>query len=400
VRVLVSLEHRFDRTPDGQVWTQTMFAYSFWTRYLDVFDRVRVLARVRDVPIVPEGWSRATGVHVSFVPIPYYLGPWQYLRRARAVRRSARQAVRPHEAVILRLPSTIAAPLVPPLRRAGHPFGVEVLGDPYDVFAPGSVDHPLRPFLRWWFPRSMRRQCSDARVAAYVTERTLQGRYPVAPGALSLSCSDVELPDLAFVAAPRPVHRDRRTWTVVTVGSLAQMYKAPDVLIDAVTVLVRDGLDMRLVLVGDGKFRPELEARARARGLGERVTFRGQLTAGAAVRAQLDQSDIFVLPSRTEGLPRAMIEAMARGLPCIGSRVGGIPELLPAEDLAPVGDVTALAHAIRAVVTDPQRMARMSARNLERARMYHDEALHARRLTFYRAVRDYTGEWLDTRERQ
>lgn len=400
MNVLVSVEHRFDRTPDGSVWTQTMFAHSFWTRYLDVFDRVRVLARVRDVPSVPDDWQQATGHGVCFAPIPHYLGPRQYLQRVRQVRRAARHALRPHEAIILRLGSPIAALIDPALRREGRPYGVEVVGDPYDVFAPGSVDHPLRPFFRWWFPRQMRRQCAGADAAAYVTEHTLQRRYPAAPGALSTSYSSVELPEAAFTPMSRPARMNQNAWTLVTVGSLAQLYKAPDVLIDAVATLVRDGLDLRLALIGDGKHRPELEARAVARGMEGRVRFLGQLTAGAAVRAELDQADLFVLPSRTEGLPRAMIEAMARGLPCIGSQIGGFPELLPSDDLVPPGDAPSLAHAIRAMVTDPARMERMSARNLECARAYREEVLHARRNEFYHYVCERTQEWLETRECQ
>jgi glycosyltransferase involved in cell wall biosynthesis len=396
MNVLVATEHRFDRTPDSAVWTQTAFAYPFWTRYLAVFDRVRVVARVRDVPAVPPDWQRADGDAVCFAPVPHYLGPRQYVLRAAQVGRAARQAVSPQDAVILRLPSTVASTIIPALRYTGHPFGVEVVGDPYEGFAPGAVRHPLRPFLRWWSPRLLRRRCAGACAAAYVTERALQQRYPAPPGALSTSYSDVELPAAAFGPAPRPARRGD-PYTLVTIGSLANLHKASDVLIDAMAALVRDGLDLRLVLVGDGKHRPELEARTAARGLGERVLFRGQLTAGPAVRAQLDQSDVFILPSRTEGLPRAMIEAMARALPCIGSQVGGIPELLPPEDLVPPGDVAILAQKIRAVVTDPARMARMSAHNLERARAYRDEVLQPRRLEFYRDVRAKTAAWLQTR---
>jgi glycosyltransferase involved in cell wall biosynthesis len=88
-----------------------------------------------------------------------------------------------------------------------------------------------------------------------------------------------------------------------------------------------------------------------------------------------------------------MIEAMARSLPCIGSTVGGIPELLPSEDLVPPGDVVALASKIREVVTDSERMARMSARNLETAKEYRDEVLRERRNEFYRYVREMTEAW-------
>jgi len=89
-----------------------------------------------------------------------------------------------------------------------------------------------------------------------------------------------------------------------------------------------------------------------------------------------------------------MVEAMARGLPCIGSTVGGIPELLAPEDMVPPGDVTALANKIREVVTDPERIARMSARNLEKAKEYREEVLYERRKKFYRYVPEVTEEWL------
>jgi glycosyltransferase involved in cell wall biosynthesis len=347
---------------------------------------------VREVARVPETWQRADGDGVSFAALPCYIGPLQYLRQRRRLTGAALAAVGPADAVIFRAPSAIAARIEPALRRAGRPYGVEVLGDPYDVFAPGAVRHPLRPFFRWWFPRQLRRLCTGAAATGYVTERALQRRYPPAPQSFTTSYSDVELAEGTFATEPRTPRSEGRL-TLVSVGSLAQMYKAPDVQIDAAARLVKEGLDLRLVLVGDGRHRSELEARAAALGMTERVVFRGQLTAGAAVRAELNAADVFLMPSRTEGMPRAMIEAMARGLPCIGSTMGGIPELLPPEDMASPGDVAALAAVIRAVVTDPERMARMSARNLSRAQAYREDELRARRTGFYRALREYTEAW-------
>jgi glycosyltransferase involved in cell wall biosynthesis len=178
---------------------------------------------------------------------------------------------------------------------------------------------------------------------------------------------------------------------------LAQLYKAPAVLLEAIARCVGAGLDLGLTVVGDGKHRSELEAQARMLGLAERVCFLGQLTAGDPVREQLDHADLFVLPSLTEGLPRAMIEAMARALPCVGSTVGGIPELLPPEDTVPAGDAAALARKIREVVTALERMARMSTRNLAKAREYSDEALRSRQISFYQHLRAETTRWLQTR---
>ena len=296
---------------------------------------------------------------------------------------------------------------------------MEVVGDPYDVFAPGAVVHPLRPFFRWWFPRQLRRQCVCACAAAYVTEQALQRRYP--PGRRSfathyssvelpkdsfLPCegrvysthfSDVELSELAFAPPSRPTRQNDCLIRLIFVGTLEQLYKAPDVLLDAVGQCFRQGLDLELVLIGGGKYQQQLETRAEALGLGLRVRFLGQLPAGEAVRNDLDRANLFVLPSRQEGLPRAMLEAMARGLPCIGSTVGGIPELLPPEDMVPPGNAEALAAKIREVVGDPARMAHMSARNLQKAGEYREEVLRGRRIAYYQYLRDRTEEWLRRR---
>jgi glycosyltransferase involved in cell wall biosynthesis len=105
-------------------------------------------------------------------------------------------------------------------------------------------------------------------------------------------------------------------------------------------------------------------------------------------------ADLFVLASRTEGLPRSMIEAMARGIPCIGSRVGGIPELLATEDMVEAGDSSALAAKIREVMNHPTRMRQMAARNLETAYSYRAEILQERRVALYSHVKAMTKQWL------
>jgi glycosyltransferase involved in cell wall biosynthesis len=107
----------------------------------------------------------------------------------------------------------------------------------------------------------------------------------------------------------------------------------------------------------------------------------------------LDTADLFVHPSRTEGLPRALIEAMARGLPCIGSNVGGIPELLSPAEQVPAGDANALEAKLCEVLGDPQRLVRLSRENLAKAREYHADALRPRRQAFYRAVLEATSRW-------
>lgn len=395
MKLLMTVEQRFDATSDGAVWVQTACTYGYLARPLEVFDAVKVAARMRPIPEVPTGSRRADGDGVTIIPVPYYLGPWQYLTKYRRVVKAAVEAFEYGDAVILFGGSPISHTIETMLRRNGYPYGVVVAADPYDVFAPGAVVHPLRAFFRWWTPTRLRSMCRGACAACYVTEYALQKRYPCPARAFGVS--DVLLTSDAFAAEPRVRQDDHGCRTVISVGNLAQLYKAPDVLIQAMAGCIRDGLDLRLVLVGDGQFRPRLEAMAEASGITERVKFTGSLSSGAAVREELDKADLFVLPSRQEGLPRAMVEAMARALPCIGSQVGGIPELLQTEDMVRPDDVAGLKNSIKSVLTDPDRMARMSARNLERARDFAEELLRERRLEFFKYVRERTEEWLRTK---
>lgn len=393
MNVTVVLEHRFEQTPDGAVWTQIAFDYQFWQRYLTVFDSVTVVARLRPVSDVAADWQRADGDRVAFAPIPYYIGPWQYVVRSRHIRQSLQAALSHAEALILRVPSQLANLSESWLQRSQHPFGLEIVGDPFDVFAPGATQNPLRPVFRHWFTHRLKRQCLTSCATAYVTAEALQRRYPPHVKSFSTHYSSIELSGSAFALKPRQ-YFSLTPLRLVTVGSLAQLYKAPDVLIDAVAIARQQGVPVQLVIVGDGQYRAQLEAQAIALGVQSHVHFCGQLPAGQAVREQLDRADVFVLPSRQEGLPRAMIEAMSRGLPCIGSTVGGIPELLPAADLVVAGDAPALAAKMMEFATDSERLRDRSQRNLAKAQDYRDDRLRDRRIEFYRKVQEATTSWL------
>ena len=93
------------------------------------------------------------------------------------------------------------------------------------------------------------------------------------------------------------------------------------------------------------------------------------------------------VPSRQEGLPRAMVEAMARSCPRIGSAAGGIPELLAPEALVPPSDERQLSAAIRRFVSDSDLSLRMIRHNLEVAQTFRSEALAEAQRCFLTEVR-------------
>ena len=392
MRVVVTSDRRYFADAGGRVWTASIFDRAFFQRYLSVFDEVRVVARAGRVD-APEGeWKRVDGDGVTVHVLPHFVGPAGFARRSPQALTAAAKAFSPGDAVILRggSPSLCLEPFLA-LRR--HPYGLEVVGDPFDVFAPGSVRHRLAGLARWWSCRTLERRVGTACAVAYVTEHHLQRRYPPNPLAFTTHYSSADLPDEAFASAPRHYQERSSSFRLVAVGSMEQRYKGYDVLIEAVRECVAAGSGLTLTLVGDGKHRPELESLAADLSVNGRVTFTGELPGHDAVRRVLADSDLFVHPSRAEGLPRVVVEAMAQALPCVASTAGGTPELLPAEDMVAPGDVTALAEKIRAVQSDPARMDRMSERNLTRARQYHRFVLQARRDALLRHVRRCTEEY-------
>ena len=268
---------------------------------------------------------------------------------------------------------------------------MEVISDPYDVFRKGSIRHPLRPLFKFAFPKILKQHCLKAAAVSYVTEKVLQNFYPPSNEAFSTYYSSIELDEFAFSTEHR-TYQQKREYNLVFVGSLSQMYKGQDTLIDAFALCIKAGGNVRLVFVGDGKHRHDLEEQASARGVRDKIRFVGAIPSGEKVREQLDKADLFVLPSRGEGLPRAMIEAMARGLPCIGTSVSGIPELLSREDLVPPGNAHALSEAISHVIQDPARMEQMSIRNFEKANEFRNCLLRSRRIKFYEFIKEYTND--------
>ncbi len=171
-----------------------------------------------------------------------------------------------------------------------------------------------------------------------------------------------------------------------SVGCLAPR-KDYGTLLDALLLLARRGLEPSVALVGGGPERGRLEARAAALGLGNRVRFLGERP---DVERLLPAMDVFVLSSREEGIPNALLEAMAAGRPAVATAVGGTPEVL--EDgvtgwLVPPGSPEALADALEAALRDPGEAERRgaAARRVAVERLSVD-AMVARHEAFYLAA--------------
>ena len=170
------------------------------------------------------------------------------------------------------------------------------------------------------------------------------------------------------------------------VGTVGRMERVKDQanLVQAFLLAIRDGSEhasrLRLVLVGDGPMRGELEAMVQAAGAADRVWLAGERS---DVPAMMRGLDCFVLPSLAEGISNTLLEAMASGLPVVATRVGANADLLEegvTGFVVPRADPEALAAAILRYAADPALARRHGAAGRERAQQ---------RFSIGRMVADY-----------
>ena len=146
----------------------------------------------------------------------------------------------PNAAVICRVPGMIGTIAARYLLRQKRPYGVEVVGDPKDVFAVGSFHHPFRVIFRQNGIRDLKFVVEGASASIYVTKKTLQSRYPHINNTFSTYASNVMLTPEAFIGQAKKLRHDP-PYSVVIVGTLAAMYKSPDIAIAAMSLLEKNG---------------------------------------------------------------------------------------------------------------------------------------------------------------
>lgn len=387
----VVVDQRFKRCPAGEVWTYTPPSYEFFAGALEVFERIRVIARVFDVEERPENARLVCGPRVELVPIPSYIGPLEYVQRHKVIQKHLAECAQLDGSFLFRIPSQMAFVLANALEGQGRGYGVELLTDPADFFAPGVAPHGLAFLFRPYFVRRSRELCARAVAVNYVTGSATQRANPARAGAWASRLSDVELPPEAFLdLQARPQRRDGENAEiqVITVGFLDLLYKGQDVLIQALAACRRRGVRFHLTLVGDGQQKAKLIELAQTLGVAEQVTFRGAMGGPAQVREALAKADLFSLPSRAEGIPRALLEAMAAGLPAICSHVGAMGDLLEERWLVEPNSVEQLTERFLDFAQSREEWAALGRRNQETVRPFVSEELYPRRVEFYRAIRE------------
>lgn len=264
----------------------------------------------------------------------------------------------------IRLPDPKTAPLLPRLLAGADAVTVvseEMRGrvlalpgiDPATVLlVPNGIDH------RFWTPPTQDEARAEDRAEARAGNGA-EDRAEARAGDLAEARAEARAEERSG-----PPEGPR----IVAAGRLEPV-KGFDLLIEAFAAIAPDHPGARLVLCGDGSERGALAAQAAARGVAERVEFAGFL-GPEGLRAQYRAADLFVLSSRSEGFPIALLEAMATGLPFVAADVGGVREIATEGTglCVPPEDAGALADGLRRMLPrcrtpEAQEAARSRARD-------------------------------------
>lgn len=293
--------------------------------------------------------------------------------------RIAKDEVLKADLCVVHLPSGHGNKVIKYAKKYGKPYMTTICGCAWDALWyydwRGKI---IAPFAYL----SLRKAQKEAPFSIYVSQKFLQRRYPTT--GKSIGCSNVDMhTGVEGVLNKRlktieSLKDNPRTLRIGTAAAIDVPYKGQKYVIKALAELKRKGLRFEYHLLGRGSS-SQLEDVAKKEGISDMVFFHGTIP-HEKVLEFIDGLDIYVQPSMTEGLPRALVEAMSRGCLCLGAEAGGIPELLESGYVFKKGSVDGIVRILKGITEDDLKV--QAIRNYEEAKNFDSELLIKQRKGF------------------
>lgn len=396
MKIAVVCDAHIFRTSRGEYWCTSVYGYHYFKRYMNVFEEVRVVSRVKEQEFPDNGkYLRVDGPNLEIHPVYFFRGPKEFLPNIGKVISTLKGFDTGCDVILYRIPSTTAQMAYLLTRKAKVPKGIEVVYNLYDELVDKTLSIP-RKGISWLNHKCVKMACADQRVngVSYVTKETLQRYYPSycrMHGEDSLHFENYysTIQYKSRNISSTKLYMEKKKWILIhVVVNIKNKVSGHETIIRAVDIVRKKGYDVEAEFVGDGPMVPYFKEMATSLGIAEHIHFAGLFSSPDDVYRELRKADLFVYPVHFAGLPRVLIEAMGSGLPCISSPVAGISELIAEEDLVDADDATALAKRIIEVVSNPEYLEEQSKTNIEKAKEYTDDKLQIRRDDFYRRLRE------------
>lgn len=374
--------HDFRATKYNDVYYSTNLSYDIWKeRYLIHADEIKVCCRVINTENNPQDkLSVSSGKGVTFVDeIGNYVGP--EIIFSKRIQSILKKNILESDFVIVRVGSFLGELATNICRDINKPFLTEVVSCSWDAFWNHGVSGKILAPYAYLSEKKVVKNSSDV---IYVTNKFLQKRYPTRGKCTNCSNVQLELVDNQILEYRlKRLDNLNRKKIIGTIGALNVRYKGQQYVIKALARLKRKGIndfEYQLVGGGDDSYLRKLIERYK---LDDCVKIVGRMR-HEEINEWLDTIDIYIQPSRQEGLPRSLIEAMSRGVFCLGANTAGIPELIDSNRVFQNSRLTYKYIADMLISTDGKIMKADAVRNYNEAKKYTKNIIEQRRCLFFK----------------
>lgn len=389
-RVAFLHDHIFFVDQAGAVFSPGRLPYAAFERYLEWFDEVIVIGRFSPIAVRTPDLVTSSGPGVTFALEHGYKRPSSLFWRSAAIARYVDSVVSRVSAVIARLPSELGLIGAAAAKRQAKPLAVEVVAHAGQAYrSHGSIFGGIYGRL---VDFRTARAIAQAEFALYVTDRFLQSLYPCT--GQSGCASNVELPPRNPAWLHGRAERlagSKAPFRLGYIGSLQNRRKGLDLALEAVALLVGKGHQVNLSIVGDGSdvFWREVACKL---GIESHVEFQNPLPGSLAVQQWLREIDCLLHPSRAEGLPRVVIEAMWVACPLVASNAGGTSELIDEGVLFEIDDLGAMVEVIETLLSTPALAHDIVKRHWDSSERFSKEYVRESRRMFWKQFAASVGQ--------
>lgn len=373
------------------IYCNTTITNEMLNRFCGIVDKIYVIIRTIHLGIPYQEaklQKLETSGFVEIVELPNLNTPKHYIFRKQAVK-LINTYVENTDMVFLRIPSIISNIAANKCIKIGKPYYAEVGGCAWDsYYNHGIMGKIIAPVMYF----SERRTVNNASFVSYVTTNWLQKRYPTT--GRSISASNVYLQAFDEKCIENRINKYNKVFDSYRLGTIASVdvrYKGQEYVIRALGKLKKEGIILKYDLVGGGDI-SFLKKIAQDNNVEDQVRFLG-LKLHNEIWSWLDEIDIYIQPSKQEGLPRAMIEAMSRGCLAMGSNVAGIPELIDDDMVFRRGNINNICSIIKLLISERDHKNRI-IRNYEKAKEFDITILEKRRQSSFIAYKNEIVELL------